>query len=455
MTLCSTEARPLTEKIRHFLPLAPARGISARVLRLLHTSDWHLGHSLHDLPRRFEHSRFLAWLLDQLEAEEIDALVVAGDIFDTVNPSAEAQQAFYDFLAEARQRMAGLDIVLIGGNHDSAARLDAPDPVLRALGIRVVGGLPREGRNIREDRLIVPLHLRSGAVGAWLAAVPFLRAFDLPLVKVEARAEGEDEAEPVDVLVEGVRQIYADATSAARARRRPGQALLAVGHCYMTGTELSELSERKILGGNQHALPIDIFPEDLAYVALGHLHRAQTVGGREGIRYSGSPIPLSLSEASYRHQVCVVDIDGERLARVRGLPVPRATPILKIPEDRPRPLDEVLPLLEALPPLTPDTIPGARPFLEVQVAMPRPEPSMRRRVEEAMDGKAARLVRIGVEFAGSGLALGDVYAKESLSELSPEQVFRKCYGRKFPDEPAPELLADFADLLHRVHAREP
>src|SRR5690349_8399639 len=113
------------------------------MLRLLHTSDWHLGHTLHDLPRRYEHAHFLSWLLGKLEEEQVDALVVAGDIFDSANPSAEAQQALYKFLAEARLRLPALDVVIVGGNHDSAARLDAPDPLLRALGIRVIGGLPR------------------------------------------------------------------------------------------------------------------------------------------------------------------------------------------------------------------------------------------------------------------------------------------------------------------------
>jgi exonuclease SbcD len=411
-----------------------------RVLRLLHTSDWHLGHTLHDQSRRYEHARFLGWLLDQLEAEQVDVLLVAGDVFDTANPSAEAQQTLYHFLAAARVRVAALDIIVVGGNHDSAARLDAPDPLLRALNIRVVGGLHREGGRIDHERMLVPVRGSGGAVEGWVVAVPFLRVFELP------DADGEDP------LIEGVRRVYAEAIEAARAKRQPGQAIVALGHCYMTGTALSELSERRVLGGNQHALPADIFPEDVAYVALGHLHRAQRVGGREGVRYSGSPIPLSLTEASYRHQVCIVEIEGERLVGVRELPVPRAVPILKIPEGGPRELDEVLRLLEALPPFAEGLGEGERPYLEVEVAMPRPEPSMRRRIEEAVAGKAARLLRIGVQLEGSGRALVEVFANRSLTELQPEQVFRECYRRIYAGDPPPDLLEAFSDLEERVHA---
>jgi len=413
------------------------------MIRILHTSDWHLGHTLHDLSRRHEHAEFLSWLLDRLEDEQVDALIVAGDIFDTANPSADAQQTLYKFLAEARRRIKHLDIIFIGGNHDSAARLDAPDPLLRAFNIRIVGGLPRTGGRVDYDRVILPVGGRDGAIGAWVAAVPFLRAFDLPSVAGD------------DPLVNGVRQVYAEVFADLRARREPGQALVAVGHCYMVGTQLSELSERKILGGNQHALPVDIFPEDIAYVALGHLHRAQCIGGREHIRYSGSPIPLSMTEAPYTHEVRIVELDGEKLVSTRSLPIPRVVPFLKIPADRPRPLDEVLTLLAALPAATTDAFDPTRPYLEVDVVLTKPTPSLRDSIDKAVAGKAARLVRIGVTLEGSGAALADAFTTKSLSELLPEQVFRECYRRTYPGDPPDDMLASFSDLLDCVSAEAP
>ncbi|WP_257454966.1 exonuclease SbcCD subunit D C-terminal domain-containing protein [Archangium lipolyticum] len=409
-------------------------------MRLLHTSDWHLGHTLYDTSREAEHSAFLEWLLDTLETQKVDALLVAGDIFDTANPSAEAQASWYRFVAQARRRCPRLDIVVIGGNHDSAARLDAPDPLFAALDVRVVGGLPRSRGSMDLERLLVPVKDAQGKVGAWVAAVPYLRPADLPLVAEEVG----------DRLVEGVRSIYAEVLEGARSRRKAGQALVAMGHCYMVGTELSALSERKILGGNQHALPVDLFPEDVAYAALGHLHKAQRVGGREGVRYSGSPLPLSLSEASYAHQVLLVELDGESLSSVRPLHVPRRVEILRVPARDVATLDDVVQQLEALPELEAETPDWRRPYLEVCVALPRPEPALRRRVEAALEGKAARLVKLTPAYTGTGNALADGRPGLSLKERTPEDVFRARYARDYTEPPEPALFEAFHSLLTQV-----
>jgi len=405
------------------------------MLRLLHTSDWHLGHTLHEFSRAHEHAHFLDWLLDSIDGHDIDALLVAGDVFDTANPSAEAQQAFYGFLAKARARRPRLDIVVIGGNHDSAARLDAPDPILRSLGVHVVGGLPHTRGVIDLDRVIVPLKGRDGEVAAYVAAVPFLRPADLPTPE-----DGEDP------LIDGVRRIYEQVLEGARARRSGDQALVAMGHCYMTGTQLSELSERKILGGNQHALPVDIFPDDVAYVALGHLHLAQRVGNREHVRYSGSPIPLSLDEERYRHQVLVVELDGPRLGKVESLEIPRAVEILRVPKE-PRPLDEVLVELAKLAAHDSSLEEWRRPYLEVRVLLDKPRPSLRHDIDKALENKAARLAKTTVKQTGTGAALGDVGSMKSLRDTSPEEVFRLLYGSKHEGEPAPELIEAFHELV--------
>ncbi len=251
-------------------------------MRIFHSADWHLGHTLLGVPREYEHRQFLAWLLDQLETQGADALIVAGDVFDSANPSAAAQALFYRFLVEAKERCPHLDIVVTAGNHDSPARLEAPAPLLAALGVQVVGLLPRrlDGR-IDTDRLLFPLRDRQRETAALCAAVPFLRPADLPA------------ADGAESLEEGFRRVYAEVAEAAgrEGKRLP---LLATGHCYLAGTHLSELSERRIFGGNQHALPAETFPETLTYAALGHLHLAQAVGGRRASafqRLADSPLP--------------------------------------------------------------------------------------------------------------------------------------------------------------------
>ncbi|MDP2312439.1 MAG: exonuclease SbcCD subunit D C-terminal domain-containing protein [Pseudomonadota bacterium] len=406
------------------------------MLTLLHTSDWHLGHTLHDHSRAEEHAAFLDWLIGVAEAEEADALVVAGDLFDGSNPPAQAQEQLFRFLVTLRQRLPRIDVVLVGGNHDSAQRLDAPASVLRALGLHMVGGLPRRAdRSLDLDRLIVPLTNAQGDVAAWVAAVPFLRPADLPVAH---------DAE--DPLVAGVTAVYAAALDAARARRQPGQALVATGHCYMRGGELSDLSERKILGGNQHALPVTVFPDDVAYVALGHLHLAQSVGGREHVRYCGAPIPLSMPERNYPHQVDVVKLDGERLVEVRPVRVPRATPMIRVPDTGALPIDALEAALALLPPRDPDVPEWRRPFLEACVRLDAPEPGLQRRVELALEGRAPRLVKLTRERTGTGATLGDAPVA-ALSDFTPDQVFAARWKQEFAAEPDPVYLACFAELL--------
>ena len=404
-------------------------------MRLLHTSDWHLGHTLHDQSREYEHECFLNWLLALIGEERADALLVSGDVFDTANPPAASQTAFYDFLAQARTRFPALDVIVIGGNHDSASRLDAPDAILSRLNVRVVGGFTRDGR---PRELIFPLRGSDDAIAAWVAAVPFLRASDL-------RRDGESRT--LDDAA-AVSSLYASVLDEARARRTTGQALIATGHCYMVGTCISELSERKILGGNQNALPESIFPSDVAYAALGHLHLAQTVGGREEVRYSGSPIPLAMSEIDYPHQVCVVDFDGERLASVRAVRVPRFVPLLRVPARAAAPLDDVLAELVRLP--CEGDHPERAPFLEVHVLLEKPDATLRTQVEAALRARDVRLMGIVSHYPGGAGSLGDQGVDATLAQVTPETVFAGAYRRKFDGDPPPELRAAFHELIETV-----
>lgn len=413
------------------------------MLRFIHTADWHLGHTLHGVSRHFEHQRFLDWLLGTLEECQADALIVAGDIFDSANPPVEAQAMLYRFLTDARARLPNLDMLLVAGNHDSPARLEAPLPLLHRLGIRVVGTLPRDadGR-LDPERLLVPLRGSDGDVAAWCAAVPYLRPSDLPL-------PDDPEADP---LIYGVEQLYVQALELARERRQPGQALMATGHCYMVGAQLSEVSERRILGGNQHALPASLFPDDLDYAALGHLHLAQRVGGAESRRYSGSPIPLALNERRYTHQVLLGEWSDGAAVSVESLSVPRQVDILRLPKTGAAPLDVVADMLDSLE-LDPALSPEAHPFLEVCIRLDQPEPGLRQRVEEQVAGKPLRLVKISLEYAG-GAAQTHRLPDARLEELAPERVFRQRYRQQFEGEPDGPLLEAFAQLLQDVQEAE-
>lgn len=419
------------------------------VLRLVHTSDWHLGHALHGVARDHEHARFLAWLEEVLVEERPHALLITGDVFDTATPSAAAERALFDFLARARAADPTLVIIILGGNHDSAPRLEAPASLLRALGVHVVASLRRRpGQPLDLERLVVPLRV-GGEVAAWLAVVPFLRPADLPPAHVAQ-----------DPLA-AVRAVYDEVLAHARARRAPGQALLATGHLTLTGAEPSTESERPVLGGLT-ALTDDLFAPDLAYVALGHLHRAQAVGGREGVRYAGSPIPLSMTEAGYAHQVVVVDVEGERLAAARPRLVPRTVDLLRLPapDEPPATVDEALERLRALPDDAPPAPgqPDVRPLLEVRLAAPAPEPGLRRRVEEALAGKAARLVKLTLvapEATTAPRALADAAPQARLTDLSPREVFERCWRKEHEDAPPDDVARAFDDLLAAVQRPAP
>ena len=419
-------------------------------MRILHTADWHLGATLHELSREAEHAAFLDWLLATIAAERVDALLIAGDLFDHGNPSSASQRLWYHFAAEARRRFPGLDVVAVGGNHDSAARLEAPVPLLDELGVTVVGAYPWGGSDDEVARLVVPLGARRGTVEAWVAAVPYLRPVGV--------ADRPAEVGP-DPLIEAVRGAYARVIGLARQRREPGQAVVAMGHGYLVGGVLSELSEHKVLGGNQHPLPVDLFPDDVAYVALGHLHLPQTVAGREHVRYAGSPLPLSVSEAGYRNQVVLVEVQDGVVTEVRPLVVPRSvgmrrvSPVGSVEAAWPR--ARVLEALAALPARDGAGASETWPYLDVAVDVSAgPDPDVRAAVEGALADRAARLVRLALVRTHETEGGTPPTPPPPVSELQPEEVFVLRYQSTYPTKPAPELLAAFHDLLGEVTREE-
>jgi exonuclease SbcD len=399
-------------------------------MRLLHTSDWHLGHTLKDVPRDHEHAAFLAWLLEACAREEPDVLVITGDVFDSGTPPASAERMWFELLAAARRARPAMDIIAIAGNHDSPARLGAASAVLRELGVHVIGNLPRVGDGIGaldHDRILIPVAGGRGLV----AAVPFLRPSDVP-------ADAEDP----------LAAIYGEVLAGARERRRADQALIVLGHLYVAGAEASYLSERRVSIGGQESASLRLFPDDIDYVALGHMHRAQRVG-RDTIRYAGAPISLSLDEASYRHQVVVVDFAGGRVTEMRSLAIPQVIDIVRVPARGSAPLAEVLERIAALPPRLPGDDP-LRPYLAVDVALDRPEPRLRTTIEAALEGKRPRLVQLRVELSGDGAALGDRVIAKRLAELDPRDVFAQLWARSHADPPSQVVIGAFERLLAEV-----
>ena len=398
-------------------------------MRLLHTSDWHLGHTLKEVTRELEHRAFLTWLSNTLVAEQPDVLVITGDVFDSATPPASAERMWFEFLATTRRAHPAMDIVAIAGNHDSPARLSASASVLRELSVHVVGGLPRcSSGELDIDRIVIPVGRGQG----WVAAIPFLRPVDFPTTAA---------ADPTT-------SIYAEVLEQARRRKTADQALVVLGHLYVAGADPSLLSERRVSVGGLESASTRMFPSDIDYVALGHMHRAQRVG-RDSIRYAGAPIALALDEASYHHQVVVVDFVGGRAADIRPIAVPQAIEIVRIPPRGAAPLAEVLTAIESLAPRD-SAADISRPYLDLMISLDRPEPRLRTLIERALDGKHPRLVQLRIVHSGTGHVLGDRESTKRLAELDPRDVFEQLWARSHADPPGEAVTRAFDRLLAEV-----
>ncbi|MVN77006.1 exonuclease subunit SbcD [Hymenobacter sp. HMF4947] len=277
-------------------------------MRVLHTADWHLGqHFLTGQERITEQQLFLDWLLQTVRAEGVDTLVIAGDIFDNQTPSYAAQELYYTFLVKM-QATGCRDIVVVGGNHDSPTMLNASRQLLRQLRIHVVGGVPADPA---EQVLALP--------GLVVCAVPFLRDRDIRLA-----VAGETPDERQFRVRDSIASHYLAISEhdAVRRLREQDVPVLATGHLYAAGGEAREGAERDVHIGGLGLVGAEHFPAAFDYVALGHLHRPQVVGGRAHIRYSGSPVPLSFTEADDRQQVLLLNFEGVGVPQITAIPVP-------------------------------------------------------------------------------------------------------------------------------------
>ncbi|MES2932813.1 MAG: exonuclease SbcCD subunit D C-terminal domain-containing protein [Pseudomonadota bacterium] len=413
-------------------------------MRFLHTSDWHLGQTLHNFERSYEHQCFLDWLLDTLMAEQAEGLLIAGDVFDNANPSAASHKQLYHFLQRAKARNPALNIIIIAGNHDSPGRLEAPGPLLEGLGVHVVGHISRRADGeIDLEKLVLPLKNRAGVVAAWCLAVPFLRPGDVPRVGSESGAENPDAA--FNQYSAGIALLYQQAFALALQKRQSGQAILAMGHCHMVGGEISADSERRIVIGGTEALSASLFDPAIAYAALGHLHLAQSVGKQAHIRYCGSPLPLSFAEIGYAHQVLRIDLAGEAVQDIVALPVPRAVQLLRMPP-QPAPMDEVLAALALLDPAPASDTPNM-PYLEVRLRLDAPEPGLRNRIEAALEGKAVRLAKIEISSPSRSPQSAAALSLDQLESLQPDDIFKRLYRQRFDGEVPADQLAAFAECM--------
>jgi exonuclease SbcD len=405
-------------------------------MRILHTSDWHLGQELHEYSRGPEHDVFLEWLVQQVRDTDADALVVTGDVYDFANPPVDAQQRLYHFLRDALSSSPHLQIVIVGGNHDSAARIELPKELVDQRRVFLIGAMPRKDGNLHPASVVLALRDRSGMPAVTCAAVPFLRPGDF------AATDREDDA---------VGSLYASVLEAAK-QRAGNLPIMVTGHLNVSGGVVSDLSERRVLVGGQEVVSTGVFSPEIAYVALGHLHKPQLIGGRTIIRYAGSPFPMSIAERNYEHSVALLEFEGGKVS-TSLIRTPRPTPFLRVPEQGAAPLTEIeLALSELEIGKVQDHF---RPFLEVAITLEAPEPDLHRRIETALGGKPVRIARI-VRYASGGgqdLGEGDSFPEE-LAQIEPARVFSRKYAQEFGGDPGEEMNEAFAELLSGVMSEE-
>jgi len=284
-------------------------------MRIIHTADWHLGQFFYSKSRAREHQAFLDWLLDQIVQHQVDALIIAGDLFDTGSPPSYAREMFNRFVVALQP--SGCQLVVLAGNHDSVATLNESRELLACLNTQVITSATPQG-----EQQVLALKQRDGAPGALLCAIPYLRPRDI----LRSQA-GQSGREKQISLLEAIEQHYQHCFAAAQAQRDAQDVtlpIIATGHLTTVGVTKSD-SVRDIYIGTLDAFPAQAFPP-ADYIALGHIHRAQRIANSEHIRYSGSPIPLSFDELGREKSVFLLEF-STTLDTVTPLTIPHFQPM--------------------------------------------------------------------------------------------------------------------------------
>ena len=422
-------------------------------MRILHTSDWHLGRTLYGRQRYDEFAAFLDWLATLIEQEGVTVLLVAGDVFDTSTPTHRAQELYYRFLCRVAISPCR-HVVVVAGNHDSPTFLEAPKELLRALDVHVIGSAAEDPA----DEVLV-LRDPAGTPELIVCAVPYLR--DRDIRRVEA---GEDSADKEIRLIQGIRDHYASVTALAEARRAELGAeipLVAMGHLFTAGGKTLEGDGVRELyvGSLAHVSP-GIFPASLDYLALGHLHVPQRVGGAETRRYSGSPLPMGFGEARQEKSLCLVEWEkgngGRPGCRVRLIPIPVFQPLERIQGDWDRLAERLKELVAAKSPTwieviyEGETLIGdLRERLEALLAIPE-EPLTRKETATRPE-----ILRIRNNRLVQGV-LEQIHDEESLGDLDELEVFTRCLDTQgIVAEQQADLLLAYREILATFHHADP
>lgn len=375
-------------------------------MRILHTSDWHLGRSLHSHRRYGEFEAFLDWLISTIEQEKVDALLVAGDIFDTGTPSNRAQSLYYKFLGRVSSTHCQ-HIVITAGNHDSPTFLNAPKELLKELNVHVVGAITD---NLEDEVIVLNSNNEPQAI---ICAVPYLRDRD-----VRTAEPGETIEDKNAKLIEGISNHYAEVYHIAEQKRaefkNPNLPIIAMGHLYTAGGVITkDDGVRNLYVGSLAYVDVEKFPHSIDYYALGHLHVPQLVNEQEHIRYSGSPIAIGFGEAGQEKKVIIVEFSGTNPS-IEELTVPTFQELVRIEGTVEQIEAEIAELKEA----------ESQAWLEIEYTGNDIVPNLSEIVDNAVAETTLNVVLVKNKQISDRVAM-TFEDNETLADLTVEEVFRR------------------------------
>lgn len=402
-------------------------------LRLLHTSDWHIGRTLCGRKRYEEFDAYLNWLAGTIQQNEIAVLLVAGDIFDSSVPSNRAQELYYRFLCRVAASPCR-HVVVVAGNHDSPSFLNAPKELLKALDVHVVGS----STDSPEDEVLVLLNEQS-VPELIVCAVPYLRDRDIRVAEAGESIEDKERK-----LIDGIRNHYAIVAALAEQKREELGAnipVVALGHLFTAGGQtLDGDGVRGLYVGSLAHVTAGIFPASIDYMALGHLHVPQKVNGSETIRYSGSPLPMGFGEAKQQKSVCQVEFHGTA-ASVQLVNVPVFQRIESIKGD----WDGIASRLFEL------TAIDYSCWLEVIYEGDEVIGDLRERLEGAIVGTQMEILRVKNDRIIDRV-LRQTHEEETLDALNVDDVFKRCLAaHEVPEDQRPELLRAYQETVSSLY----
>ena len=413
----------------------------SKKLKLIHTADWHIGQRFYDYDRKNEHQKFLEWLLTTIKERQTDLLVISGDIFDTSAPSATSQQLFYDFLYKLTLLPKKVRVIIIAGNHDGASRLEAPARLMNILNISVVGSVKKIQGEIDPEQMIIDIKDENEDIIAYIAAVPYLRQGDYPAIK-----------DVENVYTSGVSMLYEMIYDQIQSKEEKDIPVIALGHLHCATASLSD-SERGIKGGLE-VIDDETLDAGFDYIALGHIHKSQRISGKDHIRYSGSPLPMSFSELNYKHKVIEVEFEGKSKTYTE-LEIPRTVDMIRIgtPE---KPLDKDKAIIELMRiPEVSEFHPQMRsdefPFLEVNIFLEGPDLLLSNTIKEILQTRCVRLAGSRVYYKRGETSEEEIIDNiEQFQEMSPLEMFRKTYAKRDSAYIPDKIMDLFNEVINEI-----